>query len=681
MWLETHIWHAKRFHMARLYGYKLALHDNCKAMRPTLKALNKFCILHDESYHICWQLEADEKYLLENLSKICSSENGLTFSSIMYLNGQYEGSCVVYELNKYPMDAIGPVRFLWKPKIDENTTQRHLWIWIHPSIYDQIKTLFIKLFELKENANDSATEPPQSKKAKIDEKFKKFLIEPPKDLELENSQINVKCLKDRLIRFKLLGPYSTTILGNTLKPVCLDSINQEWSNNTHLIDYLNDNNLDKLKKQMNLWEQVRQICDPSELTPSLAVGLLVKDPRLILPKKKSFKTTQEQNTRNSQFTLNTETKRSLRESILSHSPIWNKNVIEHLNKNKLSIFEINKLRSKYLIPENEIHLGASESKVPILLIQNGSMSSLRTNKNGCMFNGWDIIIPQTWAMSFWQTLVYFGARAVGQQEIKYAYYESGNLSFPDEYLDTEAGKSEQSRIKNELLKEYQARPPSKRVNFVKTGFLNPFYCPLKIDDTQNGFILRNKRFLIELSQIFFGKTFDNRILDKLRVKYNHFEAIFNESFTIVRLESVEKGSLDTFSQLYMLNDSDLSHKSYSAIVSINQEDKFKQAIIKFNENKLKTEELNEESLINEDIFVKVQAYLNECSNRKLIGVICNGKFCSTNGQPAANALILTKYLFKTADRQHKNRQFKNLILYRAPNSSYLKLAKINEFFI
>lgn len=679
MWLETHIWHAKRFHMARLYGYKLALHDNCKAMRPTLKALNKFCIVHDESYYICWQLEADETFLLENLSKICSSENGLTFGSKMYLNGQYEGSCVVYELNKYPMGAIGPVRFLWKPKVTETTNERHLWIWIHPSINDQMKFLLIELFGLKENSDDSVTEPPQSKKAKVDEKIKQ--PEPPRDLEFENSQIRVKCLKDRLNRFKLLGPYSTTILGNAIKHVALDSITEEWSNNTHLIDYITDNNLEKLKKQKDAWELLRKISNPSELTPSLSIGLLVKDPRLILPKKKAFKKTQEQNTINSQFTLNNETKRLIRESILSYSPIWNKNVIDHLNKNKISTFEINKLRSKYLIPENEIHLGASESKVPILLIQNGSISSLKSNKNGCMFSGWDIIIPQTWAMSFWQTLIYFGARVVGQQEIKYAYYESGNLFFPDEYFDTQAGTNEQDRLKNELLKEYQSKPPSKRVNFIKAGFLNPFYCPLRIDDKQNTFILRNKKFLIELNQIFFGKAFECNSIDKFRSKYKHFEAFYNNSYTLVRLESVEKGFLDTYSQIFMLNDNDLINKSHSGIVLINQEDKLKQAMIKFNKDKQKAEELNVESLVNEEIFVKVQSLINESLNRTLIGIVTNGKFSSTNGQPAANALILTKYLFKIIEKQHKNKQFKNLILYRTPNSCYLKLAKINEFFI
>ena len=47
MWLETHIWHAKRFHMSKsLFGYRLALFDNCKAKRAVFRALKSGCCLH-----------------------------------------------------------------------------------------------------------------------------------------------------------------------------------------------------------------------------------------------------------------------------------------------------------------------------------------------------------------------------------------------------------------------------------------------------------------------------------------------------------------------------------------------------------------------------------------------------------------------------------------------------------
>jgi ribonuclease P/MRP protein subunit POP1 len=48
MWLETHIWHAKRFHMSptSLYGYRIALHDNCKSKRAVYRSLKADCCIH-----------------------------------------------------------------------------------------------------------------------------------------------------------------------------------------------------------------------------------------------------------------------------------------------------------------------------------------------------------------------------------------------------------------------------------------------------------------------------------------------------------------------------------------------------------------------------------------------------------------------------------------------------------
>ena len=44
-WLETHIWHAKRFHMTEKWGYKLALHPNDKSARASYRASVKHCLL------------------------------------------------------------------------------------------------------------------------------------------------------------------------------------------------------------------------------------------------------------------------------------------------------------------------------------------------------------------------------------------------------------------------------------------------------------------------------------------------------------------------------------------------------------------------------------------------------------------------------------------------------------
>ena len=45
VWLETHIWHAKRFHMVNRWGYKIAEHPNDKSARSCYRASSKRCLM------------------------------------------------------------------------------------------------------------------------------------------------------------------------------------------------------------------------------------------------------------------------------------------------------------------------------------------------------------------------------------------------------------------------------------------------------------------------------------------------------------------------------------------------------------------------------------------------------------------------------------------------------------
>ena len=49
-WLETHIWHAKRFHMASLWGHKIPHFPNDKGWRACYRAATSKCLMWDFSY-------------------------------------------------------------------------------------------------------------------------------------------------------------------------------------------------------------------------------------------------------------------------------------------------------------------------------------------------------------------------------------------------------------------------------------------------------------------------------------------------------------------------------------------------------------------------------------------------------------------------------------------------------
>ena len=211
--------------------------------------------MQDESYYTCWQLEGLQDYLISCLNKLCSSDTGLTFASKMHLSGQYEGifryfflipirnllneltqgKVIIYEENKYPYNCMGPVRYLWKPLDTTTNEKRFLWLWTHPSVFDQIKDQFVKIFNIRSN-EDSLTEPPEHKKAKMESDSIKV-----NDLIIKNDSVKITCLKDKLIRLKLLGPLSTTILSYALKIEDFSNFDQtsaaKWSNNDELTKY------------------------------------------------------------------------------------------------------------------------------------------------------------------------------------------------------------------------------------------------------------------------------------------------------------------------------------------------------------------------------------------------------------------------------------------------------------
>ena len=45
VWLETHIWHAKRFHMIERWGYKIPHYPNDRGTRSAYRDAMKRCVL------------------------------------------------------------------------------------------------------------------------------------------------------------------------------------------------------------------------------------------------------------------------------------------------------------------------------------------------------------------------------------------------------------------------------------------------------------------------------------------------------------------------------------------------------------------------------------------------------------------------------------------------------------
>ncbi|NXC16547.1 POP1 protein, partial [Corythaeola cristata] len=250
IWLETHIWHAKRFHMVKKWGYCLGNSPTEKSYRACYRAMTKHCLLQDLSYYCCLELTGKENALLKQLARICSIDTGLTFEEACCLSGKFEGYLNLYRADRYPEDMLGPVTFIWKPR--DGSENRQLWIWMHPALKQDILRELKAIFQCSEPEEIYVPEPVTTsiqeekqmdvvlslgKKRKEEDKegekavpVKKIIGDGTRDPFQSYSWISQATgivISDRtmeILRYRLIGPLSHSVLTETLKAASIQTV-------------------------------------------------------------------------------------------------------------------------------------------------------------------------------------------------------------------------------------------------------------------------------------------------------------------------------------------------------------------------------------------------------------------------------------------------------------------------
>ncbi|KAL6267039.1 hypothetical protein P5V15_000115 [Pogonomyrmex californicus] len=527
IWLETHIWHAKRFHMINKWGYKIANHPNDKCFRANYRAARKHCLLVDMSYYTCIEITGEENLLITTLRTHCNTTT-LTFAAKKYIDGHREGTLMFFKRNGYPYFPIGNVNFFWQPKKSDIRT---IWIWIHPAFYDDFLSEIILSFEFKLN------------------KIEQELIDTISNLYTNDAGCKMIILKNILNRFRLHGPLSLEVLTKALQLPSLSKLdfsseidytilNTDNLSNMNKMDtskiledsniqsteqiatdeiseenitisehlstqlkkkawyinyYKKQENMEAFEVQEQMWQKLKNLGSPNHLPTNMIMGITVLDPRFYLPEKRTK--------------CNIETAETFSQSILVEplsnsncSPIWDIEIRRIVSSSYMSTSIINKLRSECLVPgvSNDQYYDENiMAKIPIFLIQKpGTITGL-----GC---GIDVILPAKWAMPFWLAFLMRCARVGALRELKSISLESLNPNVPDiNDPDSPAYTREALITEEELTKKYFRYPPNKRVNFVKFGISSPFFCDWKnlVKDwsgNENFYVLRNREILLLL---------------------------------------------------------------------------------------------------------------------------------------------------------------------------------------
>lgn len=551
IWLETHIWHAKRFHMTEKWGYRIASYANDKCFKANYRAVARHCLMQDISYYTCVEINGPEQILKETLKSHCNPLE-LTFAAKIFITGVREGTVMFFKKNGYPRSPIGHVHFLWR---SSQLNLRTIWIWVHPSFLDDFVAEIISSFEFELNESTNETECKQY---------------------FNRNNCNMSIHRNTLNRFRFYGPLTISVLTDALhlpnKKICsrtnttnvVQSEGNEMDHEAeieelkswHIEYYNNPENVESLKIQRQLWNVLKSLQSPSQLPPNIVLGFTILDPRFHLPQKRI---------------------KSLREiqdieimpmppTSANSSPIWEKEIRDKVSKECVRTSTINNLRSKCLVPGTSNDRYFNEeimAKIPILLIQKPG-----TGNTG-LGSSIDIIFPANWAMPFWLACILRCVRVGAFRESKSIAFEYGNIRSPDiNDPDTPAYAREALSIKLELRDKYFRYPPNRRVNFVKLGISSPFFCEWKIlmkewSGTEEFSVLRNRHLLQLLKNNLPAEGSSKRKQNKPSNHTSNFtlqKALEDTNYLVrVKITILQKGCPKRFAIICMPTAEDVNH--------------------------------------------------------------------------------------------------------------------------
>ncbi|XP_055204040.1 ribonucleases P/MRP protein subunit POP1 isoform X2 [Gorilla gorilla gorilla] len=416
IWLETHIWHAKRFHMVKKWGYCLGERPTVKSHRACYRAMTNRCLLQD---------------ILEEIKAACQCVEPI--KSAVCIADPLPTPSQEKSQTELPDEKIGKKR---KRKDDGENAK-----------------------PIKKIIGDGTRDPclPYS------------WISP-------TTGIIISDLTMEMNRFRLIGPLSHSILTEAIKAASVHTVGEDTEETPHRWWIETCKKPDSVSlhcRQEAIFELLGGITSPAEIPAGTILGLTVGDPRINLPQKKSKALPNPEKCQD-----NEKVRQLLLEGVpveCTHSFIWNQDICKSVTENKISDQDLNRMRSELLVPGSQLILGPHESKIPILLIQQpGKVTGEDRLGWG---SGWDVLLPKGWGMAFWIPFIYRGVRVGGLKEsaVHSQYKRSPNV--PGDFPDCPAGMLFAEEQAKNLLEKYKRRPPAKRPNYVKLGTLAPFCCP------------------------------------------------------------------------------------------------------------------------------------------------------------------------------------------------------------
>ena len=224
LWLETHLWHAKRMHMQTMWGYRLPVHRCDKSLRASCRFVKRACTVHDASYYSCIELSGLPTVVIDALNHHINPT--LRAETVV---PQRERSCMFADCAGPTRTTLGPVRVLFSGSAVALATKAkplQAWLWVHPSFASDVEAAL----------RSTAARMPG---------------------------LSVNALKQDLLRFELSGPECHRVLHHAFQ---VDAAQTS-------------------PEQLQAWQSLAHHDNPAAFTPRSVFAVSILDPRLRPPRK------------------------------------------------------------------------------------------------------------------------------------------------------------------------------------------------------------------------------------------------------------------------------------------------------------------------------------------------------------------------------------------------------------
>ncbi|KOM49660.1 hypothetical protein LR48_Vigan08g048700 [Vigna angularis] len=478
--LRTHVWHAKRFAMTKLWGYHLplCLQGRGKGSRALLKRLKEGVLVHDASYYTALQLEGPEDSLISVLRSVLEPSPTTTHPDSL-ISGVTYGSAMLRQDGGLICPPIAPVTYIWQPTSQQNiSTQldeqnhytsfgqhdigndsnkhsvelcekpdkvkhgspfRHLWVWIHASAFE--------------------------------EGFNNLKIACQKEMEKTGILINCFSLEGQLAKLELFGLRAFQLLQKILHPVGGISENH-WQLKKHIV--IEEGCVSQNRNSTTLK-------NGDSFSSCAMLPLNVKDPRE-LPWKRNVVPVEHISTKTLSNASETKCKELaelggiLEENKDLCSLSWSNPEDCQSNVDDLWYATARGLRPPVedsVLSKEKHH----ERMVNFCLVDtdsgDASTSTKLQSSRSCrilllkndvkeLSIGWSVILPLSWVKAFWIPLISNGAHAIGLQEKHWITCEIGLPVFPSDFPDCKAYSCLMEEKEAAFNKKEELRPPSIR---------------------------------------------------------------------------------------------------------------------------------------------------------------------------------------------------------------------------